>query len=131
MRKRFGTDNPAPTSRDDGSIRRGNEGRELTIQPTEVVIDSSDSTDLAVRSNIGNPRSGIPTPLYVTQQGKSIVLKFNTQEEADVAARYLSALAAAHADATHAAQLECDHEITIVRLKGMMRTKCTKCGLII
>ena len=50
-------------------------------------------------------RQPMPTPLYVTQRSdKSVTLRFNTQEEADLAWRILSALAEAHADRTHTEQ---------------------------
>lgn len=62
----------------------------------------------------------IPTPLYVTQHGKSVMLKFKTQEEADAAWRMLSALAEAHADRTHAEQ---DQELRGVKLIEEIRRK--------
>jgi hypothetical protein len=70
----------------------------------------------------------VPTPLYVTQQGKGVLLKFSTQEEADLAWRILSAMANAHAERTHEQQLECMHDYAHVYLKGIHRTKCVKCG---
>lgn len=59
---------------------------------------------------IHDPRPRLPTPLYVTQQDKSVKLRFNTQAEADLAWRYLSALAEVHADRVHAEQEEQEHE---------------------
>lgn len=60
------------------------------------------SKDLITHVNVTS-REPMPTPLMVTQAGqKSVMLKFNTQEEADVAWRILSALAEAHANRTWA-----------------------------
>lgn len=55
-------------------------------------------------------RSSIPTPLYVTQQGKGVLLKFKTQAEADAAWRMLAALAEAHANRTHADREDVERE---------------------
>jgi hypothetical protein len=75
------------------------------------------------------PRAQMPTPLYVTQNGKGVLLRFKTQAEADAAWRMLAALAEAHADRTHVEQtekqLECEHAYEALDDKCFV---CTKCG---
>lgn len=73
------------------------------------------------------PQPRMPTPLYVTQdRSKGVLLRFKTQEEADIAWRYLSALAEAHADRTHEEQqLECKHAYEALDDKCFV---CTLCG---
>lgn len=62
----------------------------------------------------------MPTPLYVTQDGRKIILRYETQEEADAAYRILSALAAMHADHINKLREQGEH-VGIVHKPKMLK----------